>query len=387
MSILSHCQKECYGAIRQFFKVNLLKEKSQKYNYDNKENHHHHHHNHKSESLFKEETHIHGGFTEHIHRNLFDIEKIIKESKISDNAKQISIGIFKIIAIAEAKVHGKEIGDVHFHEVGATDSIIDIVSTGILIDYLNIDRFVSSSIPTGFGFVKTSHGKLPIPAPATLEILKDIPAYQGDIAGELTTPTGAAIVKYLTKEFGYQPEMSVTKIGLGAGSMDLEIPNILRLSLGESDIKKNIKPNDTIIKLETNIDDASPEELGFLFEKIFEKNALDIFFTPVLMKKNRLATILTVLCHEKERDAILNFIFANSTTFGVRETVCNRTILDREIREFFIDSEKVRVKIGYLNGKVIKVVPEFEDIKNIAQKYSISFGASKDLIIERFKNI
>ncbi|HOV15272.1 MAG TPA: nickel pincer cofactor biosynthesis protein LarC, partial [Spirochaetota bacterium] len=375
---ISLTQKNVMGISSNYFKVTLLNEENHSHEHDDHfhevenfhTNHHEHSHNHEDHHHKNKHEHTHKHIEKHIHRNLSDITKIIADSKITENAKKISLGIFNIIALAEAKVHGKSVEQVHFHEVGATDSIIDIVSTAILLDQLKIDKFISSPIPTGFGFVNISHGRLPIPAPATLEILKGVPTYQSDIEGELTTPTGAAIIKYLVKEFGKQPQMTVDKTGYGAGTKEFTIPNVLRLYLGEEsfDNKKDI-----IIKLETNIDDATPQEIGFLFELLFENNALDVFSTPILMKKNRLATLLTVLCYENNRELIEKLIFKHSSTFGIRKTLCERTILDRKFETITIDGLEVKIKIGYYDDEILKKIPEYEDIKKLSLKLSLNY--------------
>ena len=319
----------------------------------------------------------------HIHRNLSDIEKIIDGSSITADAKKISKGIFKLIAEAESKIHGKSIDDVHFHEVGAVDSIIDIVSTAILIDVLEVDEIYSSVVPTGSGFVVCQHGIFPVPAPATADILKGIPTDMTDIKGELTTPTGAAIVRYLAKEFGTRPVITVAGIGYGAGTKEFPIPNVLRVELGtKTEIAKsgNDFENDKVVKLETNIDDATPENIAYLSQMLFDKNALDVFTIPVVMKKGRLASLLTVICYEKDRPSIEKEIFLNSSTFGIRHTGMDRTVLKREIKEMDVDGIKVRIKYGYMKDKVIQKSIEYEDARLLAEKKNISFKEAVDLI-------
>lgn len=306
------------------------------------------------------------------HRGLQEIKKIINDSKISIRAKEISIKIFEIIGKAESIVHNVNIEKIHFHEIGAVDSIVDIVSVGILIDKLGVDRVYSSKIALGSGFVQTSHGTLPVPAPATIEILKDVPVYGTEIKTELTTPTGAGIIKYLVDEFIDLPEIKIEKIGYGAGTMDIEIPNILRLYLGDNEIKD--EENDFIISLESNFDDCSPEQLAYLSERLFEKGALDVYITPILMKKGRQGQLLSVICNEKDVIILENEIFINSTTFGIRRIKYQRTILKREIREIKVDDIEVKIKLGWYKNKLIHSSIEYESVKDALKKLGISYN-------------
>lgn len=316
---------------------------------------------------------------EHHHRNIQNIYSIIDNSRISEKAKHISKEIFKIIGEAEAKVHNKNIEDIHFHEVGAIDSIIDIVSTAILIDKLNIENIYCSPIPLGNGFVETSHGILPIPAPATIEILKNCPVYTTDIEGELTTPTGAAIVKYLTKDFKQLENSRILKIGYGSGTKEFKIPNVLRVFL----TKGKEESNDIVILYETEVDDMTGENAGFLMETLFNNGALDVFFTPIIMKKSRPAFLITVICNHENKEKILEIIFANSSTFGIREYTVNRHILKREIKEIKFQGETIRFKQGYYNEKLIKKSFEYEDIKKICTQFNLSFNE----VMDKIKNL
>lgn len=323
----------------------------------------------------------------HYHRGLSEINKIIDDSEISKNAKDISKGIFEILGKAEANVHNITLDKIHFHEVGAIDSIVDIVSTGILIDKLKIDKIYSSKIAVGSGFVNASHGVIPIPAPATVEILRDIPIYQNEIKFELTTPTGASIIKYLVEEFNELPEIKIKRIGYGAGTRDLEIPNLLRVFLG--DYIKNESNNDFIISLQCNFDDCSPEQLGFLFERLFDKGALDVYITPIIMKKGRQGQLLTVLCKEKDAGILEDEIFFNSTTFGIRRTSQSRTILEREERVIQVEGLPVRIKLGRYKNKLIQSTFEYESVKEAVNKLGISYNefikkANKVLMKENF---
>lgn len=310
----------------------------------------------------------------HHSRNLNDIIEIINNSKITDNAKKISIALFKILGKAEASAHDVSIDKVHFHEVGAVDSITDIVSAAVMIDQLKFDKIISTPIPTGKGFVKTQHGLLPVPAPATAEILKGVPVYSTDIEFELTTPTGAAIIKYLTDEFGQMPQIKVNSIGYGAGSKDLNIPNFLRVFFCEDFKNFKSENKDIIVSLQTNIDDCTPEQLSFLSEKLFELGALDVFITPIIMKKSRQAQLLTVLCSIEDKEKFEKEIFYNSTTFGIRVNYYNRTVLKREFKTINIDGIEVTVKLGYFEGKLIQKSLEYESVKKAVNKLNISYN-------------
>lgn len=317
----------------------------------------------------------------HSHRNIKNIYNIIQNSKISEKAKKITNEIFKIIGEAEAKVHNKNLEEIHFHEIGAIDSIIDIVSTAILIDKLNIEKVYFSPIPLGNGFVNTSHGLLPVPTPATSEILKGIPVYRTDIYDEVTTPTGAAIVKYFTNEFTNLENFKILKIGYGAGTKDFKIPNFLRLFLIER--CQNKINEDNVIVLETQVDDMTGENIGFLMENLLNNGALDVFIIPVTMKKSRPAFLITVICKIEDKEKIIEFIFNNSTTFGIRETITKRHILEREFKEIFFQDEKIRIKLGYYNNKIVQHSFEYEDIKKICEKFNLSFNE----ITNKLKNI
>ena len=323
----------------------------------------------------------------HHHRGIAEINKIIDDSAINENAKKISKGIFEILGKAEAKVHNVSLDKIHFHEVGAVDSIVDIVSTGILIDRLNIDKILSSKIAVGSGFVKASHGVIPVPAPATVEILKGIPVYQQGIESELTTPTGASIIKFLVEEFKELPELKMNMIGYGAGSRDLEIPNVLRIFLGVSEENKVF--NDLIVSLQCNFDDCSPEQLGFLFERLFKKGALDVFITPVVMKKGRQGQLLTALCREKDIQILEEEIFLNSTTFGIRKLFQSRTILEREEKIIHVEGIPVKIKLGRYKNKLIHSTLEYESVKEAVNKLGITYNefikkANKVLLKEKF---
>lgn len=306
--------------------------------------------------VFLKEENIH-----HHERNLKDIISIIDKSRITDGAKNIAKKIFNIIAEAEAKVHGKSIDEVHFHEVGAVDSIIDIVGVAVCIDYLKPDKIISSYVNTGSGFVKCQHGILPVPAPATMNILKDVPIYSDERKFELTTPTGAAILKGLCSEFVEGINMKVKAVGYGCGKKNTEKPNVLRIVLGEED-------KEEVVLLETTIDDMNPQFYGYVMDKLFEKGALDVYLTPVYMKKNRPGIVISVLVHENKEKSIIEVLFKETTTIGIRKFKIKRYELQREIKRVETEFGKVDFKISKYEGEIINISPEFEDLKRISME-------------------
>lgn len=295
----------------------------------------------------------------HHGRNLFDIEGLIDKSSLNDNIKAISKKIFYIIAEAEAKVHGKGIYDVHFHEVGAVDSIIDIVGTAICIDYIKPDRILSSPVNTGSGFVKCQHGLIPVPAPATLNILKDIPIYCDEREFELTTPTGAAILKALALDFKKMSFIKIKKVGYGCGKRDTDKPNVLRVVLCEEELGENCI-------LEATIDDMNPQIYGYLMDRLFEAGAKDVYLSPIYMKKNRPGIVLTVTAPVNNEESIKEIIFRQTTTIGIRKFNIERTELQREIRGIDTEYGRINFKISRLNEKVVNASPEYEDLKKAA---------------------
>ena len=307
----------------------------------------------------------------HEHRNLFDVNKIIDESSLDEKTKDLAKRIFLRVANAEAKVHGKPLEEVHFHEVGAIDSIVDIIGTAILINKINPDKILSSTVNEGKGFIKCAHGVMSVPVPATSEIFSssNVTFKQIDVDTELVTPTGAAIIAELAESFENIPKMQIEKIGWGAGFKDIEtIPNILKVILGNEDDK--VKEESDFVVMETNIDDCSGEILGYTMERLLEEGALDVFFTPVFMKKNRPAYRLTVTSRIKDREKLTNIIFTETTTIGLRYRFENRSCLDREMIEVDTEYGVVKGKKVIVDGKTF-VYPEFESIKKIAKEKDI----------------
>lgn len=302
-------------------------------------------------------------------RRLKDVIELIDQSDLDNDVKDLSKKIFEQLATIEAKIHHKNVEDVHFHEIGALDSIIDVIGSLIGIKKLGIEAVYSSKVHVGTGFVECRHGRLPIPAPATLELLRDIPIYSTGIQAELVTPTGAVILKTLSKGFGVMPEMKVEKIGYGAGSRDLEIPNLLRIYISEASGEKY--EEDEVILIETNIDDINPEFFDYVSESLLRKGALDVFMTPIFMKKNRLGTMLSVLTTLDKLDEILSTVFTETTTLGVRIHHLERKKLTKEIISVGTRFGDVKVKIGKIGGQIKNISPEYENCKEIAVKQGI----------------
>ncbi len=328
-------------------------------------------------SASHEHKHDHGHTHKHspLNRNLNDIETIINNSALNENVKALSEAIFLKLAEAEAKVHGKSINEIHFHEVGAVDSIVDIVGTAICIDKLEVDKIFCSSVELGSGYVKCDHGTLPVPAPATAEILKQVPTKTGTIPFETTTPTGAAILATLVDEFTDKMEFSITKVGYGIGNKDGDIPNVLRAYLGEYYDKPSYK-NDTMREqatiIECNIDDMSPEFYEYIMEKLFQQGAYDVYITPIIMKKSRPAITLSVLCNNKHEESIVEILFTETTTLGIRKHSVEKVMLKREFTTINTSFGEISVKFVHYNGKVIKAKPEYDDCKKIAIENNVS---------------
>ena len=303
-------------------------------------------------------------------RTFREIASMLKMSSLNSRVKELSLEIFKKLAQAEAKIHQQKIDQVHFHEVGALDSLVDIVGAAIGIDYLNLDQVYGSCLPMGSGFVKCRHGVLPLPAPATLELLKDIPVYSAGIEGEMVTPTGAAIIKVIAKEFGSMPPLKINRIGYGVGTKKFsDRPNLLRIVLGETD--DNVQ-TDRVMVIETNIDDMNSQIHGYLMEGLFEWGALDVSFFPVQMKKNRPGVVLRVICEEAKKMELIKKIFKETTTLGIRCHQVERFKLSRW-------SETLSTSFGDLSIKVVKgidgrlkVLPEYEGCKEIAKEKGVA---------------
>ena len=303
-------------------------------------------------------------------RRLPDIETIIQESDLSDDIKHKSIAIFQRIGAVEAKIHGTTLQDVHLHELGGLDTIIDVVGTLLGLDILGVKRVLASPLPLSRGFTRGEHGAIPLPAPATLALLEGVPVLGSDLDIELVTPTGAALLTSLAESFGPIPALKLVSTGYGAGTKDLPIPNIIRLLLGsqQSDANYIIE---TLVMLETNIDDLNPEFYDHIFARLFETGALDVWLSSIQMKKNRPGTLLVVLCKPKDEAALTSLLFNETTTLGIRKQIVERQSLSRTIETIETPYGSVRIKIAKINEKSKKISPEYEDCRRIAQKKGI----------------
>lgn len=312
---------------------------------------------------------------EGVERRFKDILTIIEKSKLDEEIKKETKKIFFNIAQAESKIHRKDLDKIHFHEIGGLDSIIDITSAVIGIKTLGIEEIYSSALPVGKGFVKCAHGVIPVPAPATLELLKNIPTYSGGIESEMITPTGAGIIGTLAKSFRERPLMKIERTGYGAGEKEFTIPNLLRISIGEKILKdehsKDGYVSDEAVLIETNIDDMNPEFYDYIMERLFSQGALDAFLTPIQMKKNRPAHMLSIVVYEQNLKEILEVLFSESTTLGVRIREIKRLRLAQQ--NFIAETKygKIRVKVGIFKGKIKNVAPEYEDCKKIAKQHKV----------------
>jgi len=307
-------------------------------------------------------------------RHLSDIADILEWSDLSQRVKDDSLAIFTRLADAEAKIHGTSREEIHFHEVGAVDAIVDIVGSCILLEMLGVDRIVTSSLPCGHGTITCQHGIMPVPAPATMELLQGFPVRSVDINGELVTPTGAALVTTLSDPAtaGRMPEMRIVSSGFGAGKKQFvkDMPNLLRIVIGET---ATADPTPvTITVLETNLDDQSPESFDLLMQRCFASGALDVFFTAIQMKKNRPAHLLTVICPTTHADILASVIFRETGAFGIRHRHQERYTLQREWQSVTTQYGEIRIKIGRRNGEIITSAPEYEDSKRAAIEHDVS---------------
>ncbi len=335
---------------------------------------HHHHHEHSLGSGIAragapaphEHSHQHG-------RGLTEIREIIGKASISDPAKKTAIAIFEALGTAEAKIHATSIEKVHFHEVGAVDAMVDIVCAAVGAESLGVDEIVCSPLNVGGGMVKCAHGTFPVPAPATVELLKDALVYSSGVQAELVTPTGAAIVKILARRFDAFPEMKIEKSGYGAGTREFpEHPNVVRLTIGEAaSMLASKTASETLTVLEANLDDLNPQVFGYVMDRLLEERALDVFGVPVQMKKNRPGMLLTVLCKPEDASKLMQLIFTETTTLGVRRHEEIRQTLARRWENVRTPWGEVRIKIASMNGTVTNYAPEYEDCRRIAAEHRV----------------
>lgn len=309
-------------------------------------------------------------------RHLSDIAALLEQSMLSDRVRCNSLAVFTRLADAEAKIHGTTREEIHFHEVGAVDAIVDIVGSCVLLEMLGVERVVPASVPCGHGTIVCAHGVMPVPAPATLELLTGFPVHSVDIRGELVTPTGAALLTTLSspETAGKMPAMRVLANGFGAGKKQFkaEMPNLLRVVIGET-ISSELedKTPQTVNVLETNLDDHNPEGLELLMERAFAAGALDVFFAPIQMKKNRPATLVTVLCPVDKTETLAGVLFRETGTFGIRIREQRRLTLSRSWRIVSTEFGPIRLKIGSWQGEDVAASPEYDDCKQAAQTHGV----------------
>lgn len=330
-------------------------------------------------------------------RKFSEIKRVIEESGLSDGVKSRAVAMFRRLGEAEAKIHGKDIEDIHFHEVGAVDALVDIVGACICLDLLKIEKVYSSPMPTFHGRIEIAHGIFPLPAPATAEILKGVPWQTVGVEGELVTPTGAAIITEIATSYGPMPEMISTSIGYGAGKQDFGMPNVLRVIVGE--VREGEAPAEPhnapsanmddegcreVAVLETNIDDLSPQVYEVVMDRLFEAGALDVYLTPIQMKKNRPATLLSVMCDPADVDKMSNILFEETSTIGIRIDTRRRICLRREIAKVKTKYGQIRVKIARKAGLVINAHPEFDDCKAAALDHGVPVKLVIDATIAAF---
>ncbi|MGH9819243.1 MAG: nickel pincer cofactor biosynthesis protein LarC, partial [Pyrinomonadaceae bacterium] len=324
---------------------------------------------------------------EHVHRHLHNIEKIIDDSQLSESVKKRAKSIFGRLARAEAKIHGVDVEKVHFHEVGAMDAIVDVVGACVGFEMLGIESFACSRIHVGSGFAKMAHGVFPVPPPAVVELLAGATIYSTTIEGELITPTGAAIISTLCSNYGQIPEMMLEQTAYGAGTREyVDFPNVLRLIVGESAIAETDRYRASMDKLaliETNIDDISPQILGYVMERSFELGALDCWFTPIQMKKNRPATMVSILCRASDRETFSDLLYRETSTIGLRVREVERECLPREIVSVKTEFGEVDVKVAKRDAEVINAMPEYDQVKRLARDNNVSFTVVRDAVLTK----
>jgi uncharacterized protein (TIGR00299 family) protein len=319
-------------------------------------------------------------------RGLKEIKKIIGRAVIAESAKGTAISIFEALGAAEAKIHNIDIEKIHFHEVGAVDAIVDIVCAAVGAEALAVDQIVCSPLNVGGGMVECAHGTFPVPAPATVELLKGVPVFSSGLQAELVTPTGAAIVKTLAARFAAFPGMTIEKTGYGAGSRDFpRHANVLRLTVGEALPELAAKTSqETVTVLEANLDDLNPQVFGYVLDRLLEEGALDVFGVPVQMKKSRPGTLLTALCKPEDAEKLMQIIFAETTTLGVRRREEKRQALARKWLTVSTQWGEVRMKIGSLNGTVTNYAPEYEDCRRIAAEQHVPLKSVMNAAVEGY---
>ena len=332
-------------------------------------------------------SHDHEHAPEHTHgRSLTVIRDLINATPLAPVVKQTAIHAFELLGASEAKIHNVPIEKVHFHEVGAVDAIVDIVAVSVGIHALTIEKWFCSPLNVGGGMVDCAHGRFPVPAPATADLLRGLPTYSAHIEKELVTPTGAALIRALAPTFGPQPAMRVQHIGYGAGTRNpKDFPNVLRLSIGEADEATTTPNTDTVTILETALDDLSPQIISYVSEKALAEGALDVMLSPVIMKKGRPGTLLTVLCNPSDSPALQQFLLRETSTLGVRIHHEQRSCLDRAHATVATPYGEIRMKLGSQNGEVFNAAPEFEDCRAAAAKYNVPLKRVQQAAIAAYR--
>ena len=309
-------------------------------------------------------------------RTFASIRQLLDEATLPDAARELSQRMFHRLAVAEAAVHGRDVEQVTFHEVGAVDSVVDIAGTALAITMLGVDRSFASPVPTGMGMMRSEHGAMPIPAPAVVELLRGAPLFSKGVPVELTTPTGAAILATVAEGYGELPPMHIEAVGYGAGERTLEFPNVLRVLIGEAaDAKLESTDADGAsreVVLETNVDDLNPELYAYVLERLFDEGAQDAWLTPILMKKGRPAVAVSVLCSAGQQDAMREVLYRETGTLGVRASVVDKRMLERTVLDVTTSWGPIRVKVGFLDGRAVTISPEYEDCARAARASGVA---------------
>jgi pyridinium-3,5-bisthiocarboxylic acid mononucleotide nickel chelatase len=330
----------------------------------------------KVDVLLTESGHSHGRGHRHPRRTLADIEAIVGASSLPAAVQATSLRIFRRLAHVEAGVHGQDVSAVHFHEVGAIDAIVDVVGAAVCLAWLDVTKVFSSPVELGGGFVQCAHGTLPVPAPATMELLKGVPVRYGIVPFETTTPTGAAILTSVVDEFTERPRFTPVRIGCGLGTRELDIPNVLRVVLGEQAAQgyTGAWEKDEAVLLACNIDDMNPELYDYVMEVLFEAGAQDVFLAPIVMKKSRPAVVVNVLCRGADEERMTELLLRETTTIGVRAAAVTKAMLRRDAAVVRTEFGDVAVKRVYLGDRLIRSKPEYEDCKRLAREHGVSLG-------------
>ena len=344
--------------------------------HEHEHNHDHDHdhvhpHDHAMEAHDHDHAHVHSHDHDHEHSHhhtsMADVTHMISHLPLTESVREHALGVYQAIAQAESRAHGKPVEEIHFHEVGTMDAVADVVGVCMLMDRLGVDQVCASPVHVGSGHVHCAHGILPVPAPATADLLRGIPSYGGEIPGELCTPTGAALLRQFAAKFGPMPQMAVEKIGYGMGSKDFPMANCVRAMLGETEDT----PGDQVVELQCNLDDMTPEDIGYAVEQLLEAGALDVYTTAIQMKKNRPGVLLSVLCQPEQRETMVRLLFRHTTTLGIRETTHRRYTLERSSHPVQTPWGTVDVKVAQGWG-VTREKPEFDQLHAIAKKENLS---------------